>query len=174
MGRAGQGGLAAAEQGGGSWATYISTVNPADSPLDSSCPRPFWVECNLGIGRDSRKGEQPRLGQGHEGRQAEGLRQAPEKGPLRLSFEEVETVSFATALTIPGPRLGQGHRAGAESPSPLLLEDLRHLGPLLRLCWADLVVCMAVSDLIAAEITLGKKHNHILRVLFNSFYYKCL
>lgn len=48
MGQAGQEASATTEQGGGSWATYISTVNLADSPLDSS-RSPSWAECNLGI-----------------------------------------------------------------------------------------------------------------------------
>lgn len=38
MGQAGQGASEAAEQGGGSWATYISVVNPADSPGQSLLP----------------------------------------------------------------------------------------------------------------------------------------
>ena len=48
MGQAGREASATAEQGGGSWATYISAVNLADSPLDSS-RSPSWAECNLGI-----------------------------------------------------------------------------------------------------------------------------
>lgn len=48
MGQAGREASATAEQGGGSWATYISAVNLADSPLDSS-RSPSRVECNLGI-----------------------------------------------------------------------------------------------------------------------------
>lgn len=59
-GRQGGEASAAAAQGGGSSATYISAVNLADSPLDSS-HSPFRVEYNLGIlGKRCSKGGQRR------------------------------------------------------------------------------------------------------------------
>lgn len=89
LGKVGREASATAEQGGGSRATYISAVNLADSPLDSSRSS-SWVEMQpWHPGKamlQERAGQRPRQKPEGSKLQREGLRGKPGQGRPELSF----------------------------------------------------------------------------------------